>query len=589
MPTRILDLSGPIESDFKLRATKFEGENTEYACLSYKWGNTNRLDVNFPDLARSMFDQPMSPQDERLPPTFRDAIKVARSIGISYLWIDALCIWQDKDDDKRLELEKMNRYYANCSLVIQASGTESVSESFLDLAYRSRNRDVFETYLEPFPLKSSDGQEDSIYVCPGEKLDWYRKCDQPAAKRGWILQEETLCRRILMFPAGGGMIFCCDSRDMETDDGNVFYDPDVHDPPRYWTKDRLLERTEDISPALIPLSGRTGALMESVRSLSEVQGLKPSLWLIGRKAVIQFGGDDDADEPSEGFCLTPVQGASAKEAALAKTMALLRPAGGPDSLVFTQTPPGVSLPNELHDIWKHLVTDYCARDLTNWSDKLIAIDALAREFQERYGRALGSYHAGLWSNFAPAGLLWHSIRPAPPDAEFSVPSWSWAAVRGASYPEPGRHTGELGDGADFEDVDIQLSPLVSAEEGADEVKQIRLVTKLLDVWWGADTTPEQEGVDYALFQDNGEALNTKKVYPDHSVDLPLCDRQSVAMMLGRRYVMGIGHDKNHFGEVLLLRKREYGGYVRVAFAIVLFEDFEEKWEPRFRVETIVLA
>jgi hypothetical protein len=37
----------------------------------------------------------------------------------------------------------------------------------------------------------------------------------------------------------------------------------------------------------------------------------------------------------------------------------------------------------------------CARDLTKPSDKLIAIDALAREFPERYGRALGSHHAGL--------------------------------------------------------------------------------------------------------------------------------------------------------------------------------------------------
>lgn len=31
MPTRILDLSGPMESDFVLRAT--EGEDAEYACL----------------------------------------------------------------------------------------------------------------------------------------------------------------------------------------------------------------------------------------------------------------------------------------------------------------------------------------------------------------------------------------------------------------------------------------------------------------------------------------------------------------------------------------------------------------------------
>lgn len=552
--------------------------------VSYKWGNINRLEVNFPSLARSMFNSAMSPQDKRLPLTFRDAIKVARGIGISYLWIDALCIWQDDDDDKRLELEKMNKYYANCTLVIQASGTESVSDSFLDLAHQSRNHGVFENYLEPFPFRSSDGQEDTIYVCLGENFDWYRKSDQPAAKRGWIFQEEILCRRILVFPAGGGMIFRCDSRDMEMDDGNVFYDPDIRDPPRYWIKDRLLEQKEDLSPALVPLSGRFNGLMEQVRSLSEMPGLKPSLWMTDGGLEIRFGGNDDSDgsskgnvndasdEPSEGnnnddfdgqsegnvnddsdgllkgndnddsdwpsegnnnddsvvllegdinndsdgssegICFIPVRGRSTKAAAYAKTVAILRLPGFPDTLVHTQTPPGVALPNEVHDIWKHLVTDYCTRDLTKPSDKLIAIDALAREFQERYGRALGSYHAGLWFHFVPAGLLWCSTRPAPSDAGFCLPSWSWASVPAASYPDPGRHTGDLIDGAEFKDADIQLSSFVSAEEGGDGVKQIRLIAKLLEVWWDPDTIPQkkprkrvsqQEGASYAIFQEDG--------------------------------------------------------------------------------------
>lgn len=687
MPTRILDLSGPVESDFVLRAT--EDEDGEYACLSYKWGNTNRLEASFPSLARSMFNSAMSPQDRRLPPTFRDAIKVARSIGISYLWIDALCIWQDDDDDKRLELEKMNGYYANCTVVIQASGTESVSEGFLNLAYRSRNHGVFENYLEPFPFKSSDGHEDTIYVCSGQKFDWYRKNEQPAAKRGWILQEETLCRRILIFPAGGGVIFRCDSRDMDMDDGNVFYDPDDRGAPRYWTKDRLLERKEDLIPPLRSVSGQCDTLLESVHSLSEVPGLNPSLLLAGGNACISFSdskgddnsdtegddsshseGDDasDVDRFSDGIRFIPVKAVSAEGAAYARTLAVLRRAGFPDTLVHTRTPPGVALPKEIHDIWKRLVIDYCARDLTKQSDKLIAIDALAREFQKRYGHALGSYHAGLWSNFMAAGLIWCSTRPAPLDAGFGMASWSWAAVRTASYPDPGVHTETFAPGVRFEDEDVQLSCFVSTEESGDAVEQIRLVATLLDVWWGLDRTSQhkvrtqvsqrikaywkkitkwlgkrtrlhkpsnrsrryltldlrakspagkegksskryspslhtgknlpvrttqagmsqQEGVSYALFQEDG-ALLTREVYPDRSVDLPIWGRQSVAMMLGRRYVGGVGYGQNQHGEVLLLRKRENGTYVRIAFAELLFKDFEEVWEPRFKVETIVLA
>lgn len=52
---------------------------------------------------------------------------------------------------------------------------------------------------------------------------------------------------------------------------------------------------------------------------------------------------------------------------------------------------------------------------------------------------------------------------------------------------------------------------------------------------------------------------------------------------------GAGHDQDQEGEVLLLRKLENGTYIRVAFAVLLFNEFEKIWEPRFKVETIVVA
>jgi hypothetical protein len=36
---------------------------------------------------------------EALPKTFRDAIEIARELGIEYLWVDALCIVQDNIQD----------------------------------------------------------------------------------------------------------------------------------------------------------------------------------------------------------------------------------------------------------------------------------------------------------------------------------------------------------------------------------------------------------------------------------------------------------------------------------------------------------
>lgn len=74
-------------------------------------------------------------------------------------------------------------------------------------------------------------------------------------------------------------------------------------------------------------------------------------------------------------------------------------------VISTGAPPGFVLAKDVCRIWTHLVTQYCRRSLSKPSDKLVAIAALAKEFQERYGQMLGENHAGIWAEFAAEGLL----------------------------------------------------------------------------------------------------------------------------------------------------------------------------------------
>lgn len=37
---------------------------------------------------------------DNLPPTIQDALRVTQTLGFQYIWIDALCIMQDSEDDK---------------------------------------------------------------------------------------------------------------------------------------------------------------------------------------------------------------------------------------------------------------------------------------------------------------------------------------------------------------------------------------------------------------------------------------------------------------------------------------------------------
>ena len=60
---------------------------------------------------------------ETLPRTFRDAIQLTRSLGVSYLWIDSLCIIQDSLEDCRREsrlMDKVYRYSA-CNIMADAA------------------------------------------------------------------------------------------------------------------------------------------------------------------------------------------------------------------------------------------------------------------------------------------------------------------------------------------------------------------------------------------------------------------------------------------------------------------------------------
>ena len=66
-----------------------------------------------------------------LPATIQDAIIVTRKLGLRYLWVDALCIFQDSTSDKDAEIAKMDQIYQNARLTISAASAEKCQDGFL--------------------------------------------------------------------------------------------------------------------------------------------------------------------------------------------------------------------------------------------------------------------------------------------------------------------------------------------------------------------------------------------------------------------------------------------------------------------------
>lgn len=175
LPTRVLDVGSVIDSPSIRLHIPSEDQRGEYLALSYCWGGAQPLVTTTKNLdtMKSGF------LDLELPLTLRDAVKVTRSMGIRYLWIDALCILQDSPDDKSREIARMGQIYKNSTATIIAATAKSASEGFL-------RGSLQETPSCEVLLTAPDGNSGLVTICPIEHVGFE---SMPLSKRAWCFQE----------------------------------------------------------------------------------------------------------------------------------------------------------------------------------------------------------------------------------------------------------------------------------------------------------------------------------------------------------------------------------------------------------------
>ncbi|CAN9344876.1 unnamed protein product [Alternaria sp. RS040] len=219
------------------------GDRPRYVALSYCWGDTQ------PEQVKTMKANLQCRQDvtnmSGFPKTIRDAIQVCCSLGFHYIWIDALCIVQDDDDEKASEIAKMQSIYRNAALTIGAASAASSTDGFL------QDRTFEEAYGELFRIPYYRKQDDHTtegYLFLSE-LPISDKYQEPLDKRGWTMQEDMLSLRLLRFGSKQTTWRCPTySEGINIDGGScpvrINIDPafDVHDPSRNAeVRSRMLE------------------------------------------------------------------------------------------------------------------------------------------------------------------------------------------------------------------------------------------------------------------------------------------------------------------------------------------------------------
>ncbi|KAK0648410.1 heterokaryon incompatibility protein-domain-containing protein [Cercophora newfieldiana] len=189
LPSRLLDVQDPERVVLRDTGGLKEKKDRRYATLSHCWGVSRSFLATKATLHH--LQAGFSITTSGMPKTFRDAILVTRALGIPYLWIDSLCIMQDDKAEWDIEASRMADIYSNSYLTFAAASSEDDENGFL--TYRSFNYATIE-------LSFPSGERTCAYLSETKN---HRKThdsrDDPLFQRGWVLQEQFLSPRMIIF------------------------------------------------------------------------------------------------------------------------------------------------------------------------------------------------------------------------------------------------------------------------------------------------------------------------------------------------------------------------------------------------------
>lgn len=151
LPKRVIDVGDSDDQNYvRLRITNRKARGT-FIALSHRWqkDTPRTLTANVDDRCKAI-------GLDDLEPTYQNAVRITRKLGVRFIWIDSLCIIQDDTQDWASEATQMEGIYADAYCTIAVYPTSEVRGSF---------------------------EED---IENGE-----------LSQRGWILQERALSRRTI--------------------------------------------------------------------------------------------------------------------------------------------------------------------------------------------------------------------------------------------------------------------------------------------------------------------------------------------------------------------------------------------------------
>lgn len=196
LPSRLLDIGTPYSSGSAKLVTIEDGSIAErkslydqapsYATLSHCWGKSQPLRL----LKRNMRQLKEGVPRESLPRVFSEAFEVCWQLGIRYLWIDCLCIYQDSEEDWARESNLMGRIYSHAVINIAATGSDNCDGRLFSSTTNNPSAGVISWEIVP----------ENAFIVVENDIEWSKSfLNQPLLRRAWVMQERFLATRVIHF------------------------------------------------------------------------------------------------------------------------------------------------------------------------------------------------------------------------------------------------------------------------------------------------------------------------------------------------------------------------------------------------------